>query len=135
MRHYEIATVLHPDLEIDLDNATKKIESIITGAGGTIDRKDSWGKRKLAYRINGQDWGIFVFYQVSLEPKQVTSIEASLKIADEVMRHLVVSLEHPKLVHKRKANQKPPTQAKDQDQTTQDKVGTNEQESEEENNG
>lgn len=100
MKHYEIAVVLHPDLEIDLDNPLKKVESIITGAQGVIDKLDNWGKRKLAYRINGQDWGIFVFYQVQLDPASVASIEASLRIADEVMRHLIVSLENQRRVTK-----------------------------------
>lgn len=102
MRHYEIAAVFHPDLEIDLDSAVKKIETIITNASGKVSHKDNWGKRKLAYQINGQDWGIFVFYQAEIEPKNVAEIEAALRITDEVMRYLVVSLEHPRLVNKHK---------------------------------
>lgn len=106
MRHYEIAIVLHPDLEIDLDTPLKKVEQIIADNDGTIDKKDSWGKRKLAYRINGQDWGIFVFYQVQLPPKAVGSIENSLNITEEVMRHLIVSMENQKQVSSSKANKK-----------------------------
>ena len=112
MRHYEIAAVFHPDLEIDLDNAVKKIETIITNAGGKVSHKDNWGKRKLAYQINGQDWGIFVFFQAEIEPKNVAEIEATLRITDEVMRYLVVSLEHPRLVHKHKNNKSKKTVTK-----------------------
>lgn len=121
MRHYEIATVLHPDLEIDIEGTLAKIESIITGTGGTVTKKDNWGKRKLAYRINGQEWGIFVFFTCELEPKAVTSIEAALNITEEVMRHLVVSLEHPQLVNARKqknAGKKAKTQSKVDDKQT-----------------
>lgn len=106
MRHYEIAAVFHPDLEIDLETAIKKVEKIVTDTNGTVDHKDNWGKRKLAYQINGQDWGIFVFFQVSLETKAVAEIESSLRITDEVMRYLVVSLEHQRLVNKRKNSKK-----------------------------
>jgi small subunit ribosomal protein S6 len=66
MRQYEVGVILHPDLEIDLDRAVSKVEGIITGLGGKIDNKDNWGKRKLAYRIKKQDWGIYVFFRLLL---------------------------------------------------------------------
>lgn len=104
MKHYEIALVLHPDLEIDLDNPLKKIEGVFADAKATVNKKDNWGKRKLAYRINGQDWGIFVFYQLELDPAAVNQIESNIKIADEVMRYLIVSLENQKRVTKPKSD-------------------------------
>ncbi len=107
IRHYEIALVLHPDLEIDLETPLKKVEQIITDNAGTIDNKDSWGKRKLAYRINGQDWGIFVFYRVQLPAKAVGPIENSLNITEEVMRHLIVSMENQKQVTSKKTDKRP----------------------------
>lgn len=100
MRLYEIAVVLHPDLEIDLDSASAKVEKIITAAKGKIVKKDNWGKRKLAYKINKQDWGIYIFYQVELEPEAVASIDGSLRITEEVMRYLVVSLDHIRYIRK-----------------------------------
>ncbi len=118
MRHYEIATVLHPDLEIDLETPLKKVESLITDNGGTIDKKDNWGKRKLAYRIKGQDWGIFVFYQVSMEPESVSAIESVLKITDEVMRYLIISLEHQKRVTKAKVKKPAKAVSKTKSATT-----------------
>lgn len=98
MRRYEIAVVLHPDLEMDQEGATNKIEAAITALGGKIDKKDNWGKRKLAYTIRKQDWGIYLFYQVSLDPSKVQSIENTLRITDEVIRSLIVSLEDIKTI-------------------------------------
>ena len=98
MRHYEIAVVLHPDLEMDQEGATNKIEAAIKALGGKIDKKDNWGKRKLAYTIKKQDWGIYLFYQVSLDPSKVASIENTLRITDEVIRSLIVSLEDIKTI-------------------------------------
>ena len=94
MRKYEIAVVLHPDLEIDLESRLEKIETILTKNGGKITKKDNWGKRKLAYKINKQDWGIYVFFQVDTSPEQVAKINQSLRITEEVMRYLIVSLEN-----------------------------------------
>lgn len=100
MRNYEIAIVLHPDLEIDIESATSKVEKIIDTAKGKIVKKDNWGKRKLAYPIKKQDWGIYVFYQVQLDPSAVQQIESTLRITEEVMRYLIVSLENIRLVSK-----------------------------------
>lgn len=121
MKHYEIATVLHPDLEIDLDAPLQKIEKIITDHKATVDKKDNWGKRKLAYRINGQDWGVFVFYQISAEPNQIASLEATLKITDEIMRYLIVSMEEQKRITKRKTNATP---KKEQEEASTDNAPT-----------
>lgn len=98
MRHYEVAVVLHPDLEMDQEGATNKIEAAITALGGKIDKKDNWGKRKLAYTIKKQDWGIYIFYQISLDPSKVQSLENTLRITDEVIRSLIVSLEDIKSI-------------------------------------
>ena len=100
MRNYEIAIVLHPDLEIDIESATSKVEKIIELAKGKVTKKDNWGKRKLAYPIKKQDWGIYVFYQVQLDPASVAQIENALRITEEVMRYLIVSLENTRLVSK-----------------------------------
>ena len=94
MRNYEIAVVLHPDLEIDLEATIGKIEKILVKNDAKIVKKDNWGKRKLAYKINKQDWGIYVFYQVQVEPSLVTKINQSLRITEEVIRYLIVSLEN-----------------------------------------
>lgn len=99
MRKYEIAVVLHPDLEIDLESTLEKIEAILTKNGGKITKKDNWGKRKLAYKINKQDWGIYVFYQIDTEPEQVTKINQTLRITEEVMRYLIVSLENIRYIN------------------------------------
>lgn len=105
MRHYEIAVVLHPDLEIDLESTTQKVEKIITSLGGKIDKKDNWGKRKLAYVINKQAWGIYVIYEIEIEPAQVRAINDKLNITEEVMRFLIVSIEDIRYL--KKPNQKP----------------------------
>ena len=109
MRNYEIAVVLHPDLEIDLAATLEKVEGIITKNGGKITKKDNWGKRKLAYKINKQDWGIYVFYEVSVDCAKINKINQSLRITEEVMRYLIVSLENIRYINKpqKKSTSKP----------------------------
>lgn len=117
MRNYEIAIVLHPDLEIDIESATSKVEKIIDLAKGKVTKKDNWGKRKLAYPIKKQDWGIYVFYNVQLDPSAVAQIENTLRITEEVMRYLIVSLENTRLVSKtNQQNTEPDSKESDKSQ-------------------
>ena len=48
MKEYELVVLYHPDLEVDIKPATKKVAGIIEGAGGKILAVDEWGRRKLA---------------------------------------------------------------------------------------
>lgn len=89
MNTYEIAVLYHPDLEIDLEKATSKVEKIITDNKGTITKTDNWGKRKLAYPIKKQDFAIYVFYTVEIPADNVQKVEQIFNITDEVVRFLI----------------------------------------------
>ena len=90
MNQYEIAVLYHPDLEIDLEKATSKVEKIFTDNGGKVANVDNWGKRKLAYPIKRNESAVYVFYTLELPAESVRKIESTLNITDEVIRFLVV---------------------------------------------
>lgn len=89
MNQYEIAILFDPDLEVDLEQATSKVEKILTDNGATVTNVDNWGKRKLAYQINKHDQAIYVFYTVDIPGPNVQKIEGILNITDEVIRFLI----------------------------------------------
>lgn len=89
MHSYEIAVLFHPDLEIDLSKPQAKVEKIFTDNGGKITKTDSWGKKKLAYKIANQDHAVYIFYTVDLPAESVRKVEATLNITDEVIRYLI----------------------------------------------
>lgn len=89
MEQYELSVLYHPDLEIDLEKATSKVEKLIASADGKIVATDSWGKRKMAYKINKQEHAIYVFYTLTLPPAGVKKINDTLNITDEVLRFLI----------------------------------------------
>lgn len=97
---YEIAVLYHPDLEIDLEKASNKVEKIITDNGGKIIKTDNWGKRKLAYPIAKNDFAVYVFLTVEMPAEGVQKIELTLNITDEVIRFLIT---RPDLKAKAKA--------------------------------
>jgi small subunit ribosomal protein S6 len=79
----------HPDLEVDLEKATSRVEKIFTDNGGKVVAQDNWGKRKLAYNIKRNESAIYVFYTVDLPAENVRKVESTLNITDEVIRFLI----------------------------------------------
>ncbi len=71
---YELVVLLHPDLEIDVEAPIAKIENLIANASGSITKKDNWGKKRLAYRINRQDFALYVYFEIQLLPQSSAAI-------------------------------------------------------------
>lgn len=94
MQEYEIAILYDPDLEIDLDKASKRVEKILTDNGGKIKNTDNWGKRKLAYPIKKNESAVYVFYTLDIPAEGVQKIEKTLNITDEVIRFLITKPDH-----------------------------------------
>lgn len=92
-RDYELVVLLHPDLEIDLEKPLAKLRQIIADNKGDIVKEDSWGKRKLAYRINGEEFAVYMYLEVSLPAETVKKLQSTLNITDEVLRYLLTAVD------------------------------------------
>lgn len=90
MNQYEIAVLYDPDLEVDLDKATSRVEKIFNDNGGKVTNTDNWGKRKLAYQIRKNELAVYVVYTVEFPGENVRKVESTLNITDEVIRFLIV---------------------------------------------
>ncbi len=90
MRPYELVVVLHPDLEIDVDAPIAKLERLVSGVNGKITKRDNWGKRRLAYPVKKQLYGIYIYFELELPAEAVREVETQLLIVEEVIRFLVV---------------------------------------------
>ena len=86
---YDIAILYDPDLEVDLEKATTRVEKIFADNGAKVTNVDNWGKRKLAYPIKKHDMAIYVFYSVEMLGANVQKLESILNITDEVIRFLI----------------------------------------------
>lgn len=93
MKEYELTVLIHPDLEADIDKPIKKVRDIVTSAGGEIVKEDNWGKKKLAYRINKEDFAVYVYMDVKLPAEAPLKISNVLNITEEVMRYLLVTVD------------------------------------------
>lgn len=93
MKEYELTVLIHPDLEVDLEAPLDKVRKLITANGGKILTEDNWGKKRLAYRINGEDFAVYVAFNVELPAEAPLKISNTLNITDEVLRYLLVRVD------------------------------------------
>ena len=106
MKEYELTVLIHPDLEVDLEAPLAKVRDIIKNAGGEIVKEDNWGKKKLAYSINREDFAVYVYMDVKLPAEAPLKISNTLNITDEVLRYLLVKQDEKvrKALEEAKAN-------------------------------
>ena len=91
MRDYEVLYIVRADLDDEkVQEVVKRVNTLIERSGGTAERTNLWGKRKLAYEVKHQKEGSYVLQDFRIDTARVPELEAGLKITEEVLRHLIV---------------------------------------------
>ena len=91
MKAYELLFFVAPSIDEDSRAAVmKRIETTIADGKGTVDNVDVWGKRKLAYEINGLTDGDYTLIDFHADPTNVAELDRVLRINDAVVRHMIV---------------------------------------------
>lgn len=90
MKQYELTVLIHPDLEMNLAPATDKVKKLIEANGGKIIKETNESKKHLAYKIAGQEFAIYYYYELELPADAPKKISTVLNITDEVLRYLLV---------------------------------------------
>ncbi len=91
MRKYEVVFVLRPDLDEEKNaSLIEKFKDLIESQGGEILKIDKWGKRRLAYEVKDLREGVYIIVHMNAEPEVATELDRVFKIADEVLRHIIV---------------------------------------------
>lgn len=98
MRTYQSVLILKPDLdEPQVDQAIEKVTLLISKGGGAIIKAEKWGKKRLAYRVKKNRFGIYLNIYHSLDPIKVSSLENEYILYETVLKHLVIRLEQSEL--------------------------------------
>lgn len=91
---YEITVVLRIENNEDVQKANlEQVKNWIEAGGqGVINRLDvnHWGRRRLAYEIDGQREGLYVLFFADIEPDAVEELDRNLRLATGVLRYLIV---------------------------------------------
>jgi len=91
LRDYEVLYIVRADFDDEkVQDAVKRVNTLIERSGGSVERTNVWGKRKLAYEVKHQKEGAYVLQDFQFEPSRIPELEAALKITEEVLRHLIV---------------------------------------------
>ena len=76
-----------------MKEVVERVKGWITEAGGTIDKVDDWGKRKLAYLIRKQNEGQYFLFNTHMSPANVADLERNLRFVEPIMRFLITVVE------------------------------------------
>ena len=99
MNNYEIVYIIHPALqEGRLSDIKSKIHEKITSFKGKVLYDDNWGKKKLAYAIDKQKYGTYLFCQFLLEGKDVQAINTDCELNSNILRHLISRIDSSQIL-------------------------------------
>ena len=93
MRHYEIILMFHPDQSEQVPAMLDRYKSLITEAGGKINREEDWGRRQLAYPINKLVKAHYLLLNIEASQPVMDELEHAFRFNDAVLRQLVVKLD------------------------------------------
>ena len=91
MRRYELMVILDPDLEErTIAPSLDQFLGVVRQAGGTVEKVDVWGRRRLAFEINHKVEGIYAVLDITAEPAAVKELDRQLNLNESVLRTKVL---------------------------------------------
>jgi len=91
MRHYELMVILDPSLdERTVAPSLDTFLNVVRQDGGSVDKVDVWGKRRLAYEIAKHSEGIYAVIDITAEPATVKELDRQLGLNESVLRTKVL---------------------------------------------
>ena len=86
-RAYEVMVILDPSLEErTIEPSLDKYLNVIRKDGGTVDKVDVWGRRRLAYEIKKKAEGIYAVITMTAEPATAQELDRQLNLNESIMR-------------------------------------------------
>jgi small subunit ribosomal protein S6 len=87
MRQYEMMIILDPSLEErTVQPSLDQFLTVVTTAGGSVDKVDVWGRRRLAYEIDHKSEGIYTVVEMKAAPATVKELDRQLNLNEAVLR-------------------------------------------------
>ncbi len=116
VKEYETVFILKPDIvEDELTKVTDRLAGIFERLNGHVLLEEDWGKRKLAYQVKKNAYGIYRYYRYLGYNDLVAEIERNLRILEPVIKFMTVKLADDVDAEERKAHAGELTPAKPQD--------------------
>jgi small subunit ribosomal protein S6 len=91
LRRYELMVILDPDLEErTVAPSLDQLLGVVRQAGGSVEKLDVWGRRRLAYEIKHKAEGIYAVIDLSATPDSVSELDRQLRLNEAVLRTKVI---------------------------------------------
>ena len=91
LRHYELMVILDPSLEErTVAPSLDQYLNVIRTAGGSVEKLDVWGRRRLSLEINKKAEGIYAVVDLQAEPATVKELDRQLTLNESVLRTKVI---------------------------------------------
>lgn len=90
MHKYELVCIVHPDLDENaLKSVLEKVSTWVTEFGGTVDKLDVWGRRRMAYSIRKQREGQYAVLSISMPPAAAAELDRNLRFQENILRSML----------------------------------------------
>ena len=91
LRAYEVMVILDPNLdERTVEPSLDKYLNVVRKDGGTVDKVDIWGRRRLAYEIKKNAEGIYAVINLTATPATVAEFDRQLGLNEAILRTKVL---------------------------------------------
>lgn len=102
MKNYELMVALKPLLPDDLRKSLHKdFTKLMSQDGGDVVDVDVWGKRYLAYKIDGHNEGYYIVYNFRNHPGNINEMKRQLQLKQEILRFMIIEVDRPQDIGKR----------------------------------
>lgn len=94
MPYYENVFIARQDLSASqAETLGDEYAKLIEEKGGKITKRENWGLRTLAYKINKNRKGHYVLFNMEADAAAVNEMERQMRLNEDVLRYLTTRLE------------------------------------------
>jgi len=99
MAYYETMYIVHPALEAGrLKDLILSVESTLKELGGKTHNIEAWGKKKLAYPINKEKYGMYVLLQFEADGSKNKELNTTLDHNTNILAYLTTKIDKEQLL-------------------------------------
>ncbi|MEE9217545.1 MAG: 30S ribosomal protein S6 [Acidobacteriota bacterium] len=94
MSHYELIWIAAPTLSPeDVERLSQDLEKVLKERGGTLLKNESWGRKRLAYKVRKHDEGYYVYYLIESNHTVVDELVRRIRMNDDIIKFLSVKVD------------------------------------------
>ena len=95
MNKYETIIIIDPTIEAEsVEKIVEEVQNLISGSDGVVTDVDKWGKRRLAYEVQGHKDGIYILINFEAEPEFVQRLARYCGLTEQIIKYMTVRAEN-----------------------------------------